>query len=552
MRMQRYGHHNFPRRRAVRAGCLMLLSTLAAAPAAGAATRYADPAATDTTGFCTQAAPCRVDHAVGGALLGDTVVLAPGTYSVTYQVRSALPITIRGTAGQPRPLLSGASGLGSPTLELAAAGTVSGIDVETNSEVALQLSAGAKAEGVRAAANSSSATAVAVRMVSAPTPTTLLNSVAHSDSDNTAVDVVDPIVPGAAKILNVTAVSTGTGSWGITTDMALQPAVVKNTVARAPGKDLHAVSGSTSMAVSYSNFRPAGSDGFTSGPGNQSADPAFVDQAEGDYSLTSGSPLIDAGAADSLLSGLTAVLGGTRILGAAPDIGAFEFNSPPPDDPGPGQPDAGSTGSDLNKVTSDAASGLAAALPPLAPPVMAQTVALRRSSGSPRVRLPGSDTYLPLTAGAAIPVGATIDATRGTVSLSSVRDASGKTQTGQFWGGVFQVNQTRGKAPMTELVLQGGDFTRCPKAKRAGKAGAAARSRHAAKMRRLWGRDKKGRFRTKGRNAHATVRGTIWLVEDRCDGTLTKVKEGAVMVRDLRKRKNVLVRAGKSYLARSR
>ena len=79
-----------------------------------------------------------------------------------------------------------------------------------------------------------------------------------------------------------------------------------------------------------------------------------------------------------------------------------------------------------------------------------------------------------------------------------------------------------------------------------------ARSRHAAKMRRLWGRDKHGRFRTKGRNAHATVRGTEWLVEDRCDGTLTRVKKGAVMVRDLGKRRNVLVRAGKSYLARSR
>jgi hypothetical protein len=177
---------------------------------------------------------------------------------------------------------------------------------------------------------------------------------------------------------------------------------------------------------------------------------------------------------------------------------------------------------------------------------------VERSSGSPRIQLPGSNRFLPLTAGAAIPVGATIDATRGTVSLSSVRDATGKTQTGRFWGGVFQVNQSRGKAPLTELVLKGGDFSRCPKAKRTGKAAAAARSRHAAIMRRLWGRDQHGRFRTKGRNAHATVRGTVWLVQDTCEGTLTKVKKGAVMVRDLVKRRNVLVRAGHSYLARSR
>jgi hypothetical protein len=48
------------------------------------------------------------------------------------------------------------------------------------------------------------------------------------------------------------------------------------------------------------------------------------------------------------------------------------------------------------------------------------------------------------------------------------------------------------------------------------------------------------------------VRGTVWLVEDRCDETLTKVKQGAVVVRDFRRRRNVLVRAGDRYLARAR
>ena len=39
---------------------------------------------------------------------------------------------------------------------------------------------------------------------------------------------------------------------------------------------------------------------------------------------------------------------------------------------------------------------------------------------------------------------------------------------------------------------------------------------------------------------------------DRCDGTLTKVRRGAVVVRDFRRKRNVVVRAGKSYLARAR
>ena len=48
------------------------------------------------------------------------------------------------------------------------------------------------------------------------------------------------------------------------------------------------------------------------------------------------------------------------------------------------------------------------------------------------------------------------------------------------------------------------------------------------------------------------MRGTIWTTTDRCDGTLTQVKRGTVVVRDFRRRRNVIVRAGKSYLARAK
>jgi hypothetical protein len=48
------------------------------------------------------------------------------------------------------------------------------------------------------------------------------------------------------------------------------------------------------------------------------------------------------------------------------------------------------------------------------------------------------------------------------------------------------------------------------------------------------------------------VRGTRWVTVDRCDGTLTRVTEGAVSVRDKVRHRTVLVRAGHSYLAKSR
>ena len=47
------------------------------------------------------------------------------------------------------------------------------------------------------------------------------------------------------------------------------------------------------------------------------------------------------------------------------------------------------------------------------------------------------------------------------------------------------------------------------------------------------------------------MRGTVWITADRCDGTLTQVKRGKVAVRDLRRKRTVVVKAGKSYLARA-
>ena len=71
-------------------------------------------------------------------------------------------------------------------------------------------------------------------------------------------------------------------------------------------------------------------------------------------------------------------------------------------------------------------------------------------------------------------------------------------------------------------------------------------------MRRLWGRDSGGRFRTHGRHSQATVRGTRWVTVDRCDGTLTRVTEGSVVVRDFVRDRRAIVRAGDSYLAKRR
>ena len=104
------------------------------------------------------------------------------------------------------------------------------------------------------------------------------------------------------------------------------------------------------------------------------------------------------------------------------------------------------------------------------------------------------------------------------------------------------MTQTRGARPVTQLALSG--KLSCGK----GKASSSARKK---KVRRLWG-DGKGRFRTKGRYGAATVRGTKWLTEDRCNGTLMRVRQGVVAMLDFARKKTVVVKKGKSYLARRR
>jgi hypothetical protein len=140
-----------------------------------------------------------------------------------------------------------------------------------------------------------------------------------------------------------------------------------------------------------------------------------------------------------------------------------------------------------------------------------------------------------------IPVGSLIDTTKGEINLISAADQDGAVQNAWFYSGIFKVGQL--KDLTTELTLAGPKLS-CPKRK----ASTAAKK---PKTRKLWG-DGKGRFRTKGQYSSATVRGTRWVVIDRCDGTLTQVKLGSVLVRDIKRRKNVIVGAGKQYLARKK
>jgi hypothetical protein len=146
--------------------------------------------------------------------------------------------------------------------------------------------------------------------------------------------------------------------------------------------------------------------------------------------------------------------------------------------------------------------------------------------------------------------GSTIEVTGGTLKLTAAGVGSVLT----FGDGAdvarYKLNKIVDKAGKkkrltAELALNGGDFAGCTSgAARAagGPAGKVVRS--------LWS-EGTGRFRTKGKYASAAIRGTKWQTTDQCDGTLTTVTEGSVLVRDFALKKNVVVKAGAPYLAKA-
>ena len=241
------------------------------------------------------------------------------------------------------------------------------------------------------------------------------------------------------------------------------------------------------------------------------------------HALLVGSPAIDAGD-DAACFGSDQR--GIATRGVTCDIGAFEYvPSTPPSSPGKPRPPIKQ--------------------PPqqLPPPVAGESGNVLPASGTVKVKLPGTNKFVVLAEGQQIPMGTIVDTRNGSVRLVVASNKSGGTSTALFSAGVFKLSQSKGAKPITTLTLV--EKLSCP---RSGKASAAAKRK---KKRRLWG-DGKGRFRTKGKHSAATVLGTRWLVEDRCTSTLTRVVRGKVSVRDFARRKTVVVRAGKKYLAKRR
>lgn len=153
-------------------------------------------------------------------------------------------------------------------------------------------------------------------------------------------------------------------------------------------------------------------------------------------------------------------------------------------------------------------------------PVLGRTVVVIPVAGRVMVLPRGARRFVLLKVRRLIGVGSTVDTSRGIVRLQTASQVPGKIQHATLDGGAFMVTQDR--SALTDLSLRGGRRNAVCRAR----VGAAARL--SPRVLRTLHAHGTGRFRTKGRYAAATVRGTDWTTADRCDGTMITDRAGHV------------------------
>jgi hypothetical protein len=315
----------------VRAGIAAFLAVLALAPAAQAAQRYAAPDGAGPKAECLQADPCSLKDAMEGAKANDEVIVTSGAYTLTETIfPGAEGLSIHGDTAGPMPTIS--AKLNDYAMQVYAGSVISYLDLtDTGEEGTPLFCIGARVERVRLTAIGKGARG----LYQGPGCAARDSVVLASGEGATALYTVGANET-ANVTRNVTAIAQGSGSVGISAlnqDIFSLSGVhildLKNTIAQGDGVDLLAKPGPefpSEIVVSNSNFDRAAAEGTSKVVdlgGNQTAQPLVANAAVGDYREAAGSPTIDAGVVDQL--GATDFDGKPRALGAAPDIGAFEF-----------------------------------------------------------------------------------------------------------------------------------------------------------------------------------------------------------------------------------
>jgi hypothetical protein len=369
------------------------IGLFASSPAwAQATTTYASPTGSDAiTADCSDPAqPCALQRAINMAPPGGEVVLAPGTYTSGLTIDIPWKLNVHGQAGEPRPtILNDHSGctdnicssdpavvLSSPkggfshvrVVEAGGLPATPALRITNAADSEQETVEDVIAEGDDGIGILSEGDAL-IRDSVAFAPNTPANAAIYATPSYSLGTV-------HLRLENVTAVASGYayglqvyGGCGAqdTCDVQVQ---MENSILKGGASDT-SLGGYGNIGfyvdASHSNYRASGYITQEGTNGNQTAEPQFVDAANGDFHQLETSPTRDAGVASANL-GPADIDGDTRNFGSAPDIGADEWISatppqsqqpqPPVQPPAqPQQPGSGSAG-DRDSDLADAFRGV--------------------------------------------------------------------------------------------------------------------------------------------------------------------------------------------------
>jgi hypothetical protein len=315
-------------------GLTASLALLLGASEVEASQRYAAPGGTGSA--CTQQQPCTLAEASNGASDGDEVIVTPGDYTISGAPLNVVyaGLQLHGDFGGPMPRVFASLG-GLPAINLSGKGiSLSYLEVQNKEAegVAVQCTAtGTRIERVRATGIGEGAAGAVAHQ-----GCTVRNSLLQGRGLN-SLGLESLGIEGStdSNVSNVTATASGENSAGIQSRnqsaSGSHTLTLTNSIADG-ASDLRTEDGSGGpgrIVVTNSNFdtTKAETPGAIIGSANQAVPPLFVNAGSGDYRPAPGSPTIDAGAPGDL--GSLDLAGNPRVLGAAPDIGAFEFVPPP-------------------------------------------------------------------------------------------------------------------------------------------------------------------------------------------------------------------------------
>jgi Nidogen-like len=216
--------------------------------------------------------------------------------------------------------------------------------------------------------------------------------------------------------------------------------------------------------------------------------------------------------------------------------------------------------------------------PPPPPPVLGQTLNLGPATGNVLIKPPGGSHwlrngpfapafalvhagfttgagYFPLTELSQVPVGSEIDARRGSLQVTNATGERHHLQKASFGGALFGITQHRRHHGETSVSLLQHAFAGAPSRKECRVAGTSADGHGHANRRKVLQRlnasTRAGNYQTVGRYSTASVQHAArWQIEDRCDGTMTRVTKGNVTVHDTVNHRTIVLHAHQSFLAK--